>query len=186
MTYLLLFFEFFKTGLFAIGGGPATLPFLTEIARKPYGWYTERELADFVAISEGTPGPIGINMATYAGYHAAGIPGGIIATLGLITPSIIIILIIARFLRSFRRNRIVNAAFYGIRPAVTGLVASSVIGLFGMSLYTVEGSTFTPHFPQIILAAALFALMRIKKLNKLHPLIWLAAAAAVGIIFKFK
>lgn len=186
MTYLYLFFEFFKVGLFAIGGGPATLPFLSELANKSYGWYTQADLANFVAISEGTPGPIGINMATYAGYHAGGVPGGIIATLGLITPSIIIVLIIAKFLKNFGENKIVKSVFYGIRPAVAGLITVAVVELFGMALYTLKDTAITFHWPQIAFALLLFALMQIKKLKKIHPLVWLGIAATAGILFKFK
>ena len=91
MTYLYLFLEFFKIGLFAIGGGPATLPFLMDLTEK-YDWYTMTDLTNMVAVSESTPGPIGINMATYAGFNAAGTPGGIVATMSLVLPSIIVII----------------------------------------------------------------------------------------------
>ena len=112
MLFLQLFWEFFKTGLFAIGGGMATVPFLQEISART-GWFTASDLADMIAVSESTPGPIGINMATYVGYTTvhnhygpfAGILGGVIATIGLVTPSVIIILIIAKFLEKFRDNR---------------------------------------------------------------------------------
>lgn len=186
MTYLYLFLEFFKIGLFAVGGGPATLPFLRELANKSYGWYTEQDLANFVAISEGTPGPIGINMATFAGYHAGGVLGGIVATLGLILPSIVIILIIARFLKNFGKNKIVQSVFYGIRPAVAGLITVAVIDLFGMALYTLKDSALTLHWPQILLCLLFFGGMQIKPLKKLHPIAWLAAAAVIGVIFKFQ
>lgn len=186
MTYLYVFLEFFKIGLFAIGGGPATLPFLTELAHKSYGWYTEKDLVNFVAISEGTPGPIGINMATYAGYNAGGVLGGIIATLGIVTPSIIIILIIAKFLNNYGGNKIVKSVFYGIRPAVTGLITVAVLNLFSMALYTYKDSVLTLHWPQIIVCLALFILMQLKPLKKLHPIVWLGTAAAIGVIFKFK
>ena len=98
MIYLQLFWEFFKTGLFAIGGGLATLPFLYEVSDKT-GWFTHGQLIDMVAVAESTPGPIGVNVATYVGYTTAGIPGGIIATLGLTVPSLTVILIIAGFLK---------------------------------------------------------------------------------------
>ena len=97
MIYLSLFWEFFKTGLFATGGGMATLPFLYRMSETK-GWFTAAQLADMVAVSESTPGPIGVNMATYVGFTTAGIPGSLIATIGLVTPSIIVILIIARIL----------------------------------------------------------------------------------------
>lgn len=185
MTYIYLFLEFFKIGLFAIGGGPATLPFLSELAHKSYGWYTEQDLANFVAISEGTPGPIGINMATYAGYHAGSLPGGVIATLGLITPSIIIIIIIARFLKNFGDNKIVQSVFYGIRPAVAGLITVAVLNLFGMVLYTFKDSVLILHWPQIAFCLLLFGCMQIKALKKLHPIVWLGIAAGAGILFRF-
>ncbi|MBQ1999797.1 MAG: chromate transporter, partial [Spirochaetales bacterium] len=103
---LLLYLEFFKVGLFSIGGGLATIPFLQELSIK-YGWFDQKLFTDMIAISESTPGPIGVNMATYVGYHTAGIPGGIISTLGLISPSIIIILLIACLLTQFKENRYV-------------------------------------------------------------------------------
>lgn len=186
MTYLYLFLEFFKIGLFAIGGGPATLPFLSELAHKSYGWYTEQDLANFVAISEGTPGPLGINMATFAGYHAGGVLGGVIATLGIITPSILVILIIAKFLKNFGENKIVKSVFYGLRPAVVGLITVAVIDLFGMALYTFKDSVLTLHWLQIGFCLLLFVCMQIKPLKKLHPLVWLGIAAVIGVIFKFK
>ena len=124
MIYFQLFLEFFKTGLFAVGGGMATLPFLYDMADKT-NWFTSAQLADMIAVSESTPGPIGVNMATYVGYTTAGVWGGLVATLALITPSIIIILIISYFLQSFRENKHVDAAFYGLRPASTGLIAGA-------------------------------------------------------------
>lgn len=186
MTYLYLFFEFFKVGLFAVGGGPATIPFLSELAHKSYGWYTEQDLVNFIAISEGTPGPIGINMATYAGYYAGGVPGGIIATLGLITPSILIILVIARFLKDFGKNKVVQSVFYGIRPAVAGLITVAVLNLFGMALYTYKDAVLSLHLPQFAFCLLLFVCMQLKPLKKLHPIVWLGASAIIGIVFKFK
>ena len=112
MIFLRLFFEFFKTGLFSIGGGLATIPFLQDMGEAT-GWFTNQELTTMIAVSESTPGPMGVNMATYVGYHmgcntvlgpAGGILGAVIATLGLVAPSIIVILIIARFLQKFRHS----------------------------------------------------------------------------------
>ncbi len=119
MIYLQLFYEFFKTGLFAVGGGLATLPFLYDMADRT-GWFTRPQLADMLAVSESTPGPIGVNMATYVGFITCGIPGAIISTLGLVTPSVIVILIIAAFLKAFRHNRYVEAAFLRSAPGVHG------------------------------------------------------------------
>ena len=124
MIYLRLFLEFFRTGLFAVGGGLATIPFLYHISDST-GWFTHGQLADMIAVSESTPGPMGVNMATYVGYTVGGVPGAVIATLGLITPSILVILIVARFLAKFRTNRTVDAVFYGLRPASCGLIAAA-------------------------------------------------------------
>lgn len=180
MIYLTLFYEFFKIGLFAIGGGPATLPFLMDLTYR-YDWYTMADLTNMVAVSESTPGPIGINMATYAGFNAAGILGGFIATMGLVAPSIIVIIIIAKFLTNFSENTTVKAVFSGIRPAVTALIASAVLSLFQVALITEQGIAIKP----LILCIAVFFLMRIKKLQRLHPAFWLLFAAIVGIIFRF-
>src|SRR5690554_4408444 len=122
MTYLILYLEFFKIGLFSLGGGLATLPFLQELIVK-YGWITNEQLLNMIAISESTPGPIGVNTATFVGFSTAGILGGIVATMGLATPSIIIIAIIAHYFSKFNEHPIVIGAFSGIRPAVTGLIA---------------------------------------------------------------
>ena len=128
MILLRLYLEFFKTGLFAVGGGMATLPFLKEIGEST-GWYTYSDLLNMLAVSESTPGPIGINMATYVGYTVAGIPGVLAATIGEVTPSVIVILIIAAVLKNFRDNRYVNRAFYGLRPASGGLIGGAGIAV---------------------------------------------------------
>ena len=126
MLYLQLFWEFFKTGLFAIGGGMATLPFLYDMADKT-GWFTRAQLADMIAVSESTPGPIGVNMATYVGFLTGGVPGAVTATIGLIAPSVIVILIVAAFLQAFRDSKYVAGAFYGLRPASTALITAARI-----------------------------------------------------------
>ena len=128
MLYLQLFWEFFKTGLFAVGGGLATLPFLQDMADRT-GWFTHAQLADMLAVSESTPGPIGVNMATYVGFTTGGIGGALVATIGLVTPSVIVILIVAAFLKAFRDSKWVSAAFYGLRPASTALVAAAGISV---------------------------------------------------------
>ena len=133
MIYLILAYEFFKIGLFSIGGGMATLPFLMDLTNK-YDWFTVSELTNMVAISESTPGPVGINMATYAGYNAAGVLGAIVATLALTAPAWIIIILIAKFLENFSENKNVKAAFYGIRPAVAALIGYAVWELLKIAL----------------------------------------------------
>ena len=202
MIYLQLFFEFFKAGLFAIGGGLATIPFLTDIGQRT-GWFTSGELANMIAISESTPGPIGVNMATYVGFTVAGVPGAVIATLGEVTPSIIVILIIAALLRNFRENRYVDRAFYGLRPASTGLigaacvsvvlevltnivVASPETGLFNQFQLGDGGLAGLISWPGLILAAVLLALTNwVKPTKNLHPIVFIAASAVVGVVFRF-
>mgnify|MGYP000291193981 FL=1 len=130
---LLLFYEFAKVGLFSVGGGLATVPFLQSMGEKT-GWFTNAQLSTMIAVSESTPGPMGVNMATYVGYSISGIPGAIIATLGLITPSIAVIIIIAGFLQKFRQSKTVDAVFYGLRPASTALIASAGLSV-AMSVF---------------------------------------------------
>lgn len=191
MLLLRLFWEFFKTGLFAVGGGMATLPFLYNISDST-GWFTHAQLADMIAVSESTPGPIGVNMATYVGFTTAGIPGAVIATLGLVTPSVIIILLIARVLAAFRQNRYVDAAFYGLRPCSVGLIAAAglmvvKIALFDFDLFHQTGRLLDVfNIKALLLAAVLLFLTRgVKKLKKLHPVVFIAASAVVGIVFSF-
>ena len=191
MIYLRLFYEFFKTGLFAVGGGMATLPFMYDISTRT-GWFTHEMLADMIAVSESTPGPIGVNMATYVGYVTGGIPGALVATLGLITPSIIIILLIARALKAFRENPLVDAGFYGLRPCSVGLIAAAgllvvKLALFNPALYAESGKLADLfNWKAIVLAAVLLVCTRyIKKLKGLHPIIFILASAVVGVVFSF-
>lgn len=193
MMLLRLFYEFFKVGLFAIGGGMATFPFLTDLAAKT-GWYTQAQLVDMVAIAESTPGPIGVNTATYVGFTVAGIPGALTATIGLITPSVIIILIIARVLARFRDSKLVQNVFYGLRPASTGLIAAAgfsvvLLALTGAQVDSVRGLLHwqgSIHWPSILLAAVLLVLTRkVKQTQNLHPVVFIALSAVVGIVFRF-
>lgn len=183
MIYLILAYEFFKIGLFSIGGGMATLPFLMDLANK-YDWFTVSELTNMVAISESTPGPVGINMATYAGYNAAGVPGAVIATLALTAPAWIIIILIAKFLENFSENTHVKAAFYGIRPAVAALIGYAVWELLKIALVAAVEGNITVNWINAAVCVITFALLQIKKLGKLHPLVWIAGGACVGIALK--
>ena len=189
--YLRLFWEFFKTGLFAVGGEMATLPFMYDISDKT-GWFTHSMLADMVAVSESTPGPIGVNMATYVGFVTGGIPGAVVATVGLVTPSVILILLIARVLKAFRENQYVDAGFYGLRPCSVGLIAAAGVlviklALFNTELYASTGALLDLfNFKALILAAVLLAATRcIKKLKGLHPIVFILASAVIGIVFSF-
>lgn len=191
MIYLRLFFEFFKTGLFAVGGGMATLPFLYSMSDKT-GWFSHGQLADMVAVSESTPGPIGVNMATYVGFTTAGVPGAIVATLGLITPSVIIILIIAGVLQAFRQNKYVDAAFYGLRPCSVGLIAAAGVLVLKLALLNTELFAQTGAWSDLvngkglILAALLLFLTRwCKPTKKLHPIVFILLSAGAGVLFSF-
>ena len=191
MILIRLFWEFFKTGLFAVGGGMATLPFLYDMSTRT-GWFTEARLADMIAVSESTPGPIGVNMATYVGYETAGVPGSVVATLGLVCPSVIIILMVARILKQFRENKTVDAAFYGLRPCSIGLIAAAGMLVAKLTFLNREaleaGAGFTGviQWKAVLLAAVLLIATRgVKPLKKLHPVVFIAASAAVGILISF-
>ncbi len=187
MIYLQLFIEFFRAGLFAVGGGLATLPFLYDISNRT-GWFTHAQLADMVAVSESTPGPIGINMATYVGFTTGGFPGAVVATVGLVTPSIIVIILVAQILDRFSSNHYVQDAFYGLRPASIGLIAAALflvvkIALLNIDAFRASGSIADLfNLKAIILAVLLFLAM--KKIS-LHPAVFLAIAAVIGILFRF-
>ena len=188
MIFLRLFWEFFKTGLFAVGGGLATLPFLYDMGERT-GWFTAQQVADMLAVSESTPGPIGINMAVYTGFTAAGPLGSVCAIVGIVTPSIIIILLVAAFLRSFRDNRCVQGVFYGLRPASTGLIASAGLTVAAGALLCLdrwEGVSrcwTVIDWKAVILAAAVVFLSR--KYSKLHPAYFILGCAVIGAVFRF-
>ena len=187
MIYLQLFWEFLKIGLFAVGVGMATLPFLQDLAEKT-GWYSQSLITDMIAISESTPGPIGINMATYVGCNVAGFLGGVVATMGEILPAIVIVVTVSRYLEKFRGSKLVDAAFYGLRPAVTGLIAAAGISvvqvaMFHFDLYRQTGVLMDAFdLKKIVFFVVAFA--AIKKF-KLHPVVYIACAAVVGILLSF-
>lgn len=198
-TFLRLYWEFFKTGLFAVGGGMATLPFLKDIGETT-GWYTYSDLMNMLAVSESTPGPIGINMATYVGFTVGGVPGAVIATLGEITPSIIVILIVAMLLKNFRDNKYVDMAFYGLRPASTGLIGAACVSvifevLTCIRVASADGSllnTFQTaggsilNLRGLLLAAVLLVLTNwVKPVKNWHPIVFIALSAVVGVVFGF-
>ena len=186
MLYLRLFWEFFKTGLFAVGGGLATLPFLQDMSDRT-GWFTHAQLADMLAVSESTPGPIGVNMSTYVGFTTGGIGGALVATLGLVTPSVIVILIVAAFLKAFRDSKWVSAAFYGLRPASTALVAAAGASVVLIALVNTGASGLALfNWKAIALAAVLLVLTRwVKYTKNLHPILFILASAIVGVVFQF-
>ena len=182
MILLQLFFEFFKTGLFAVGGGLATIPFLQDIGART-GWFTNGDLTTMIAVSESTPGPMGVNMATYVGFESAGLPGAAAATLGPIAPSVIVIVIIARV----RQSKAVDAVFYGLRPASTALIAVAGLNV-ALSVFQSTGSstcgTVQLNIPAILIAAAIFVGLHLKPLKKLHPIAFIGVAAVIGVVFQ--
>ena len=184
MIYLQLFWEFFKTGLFTVGGGLASLPFLYDISDKT-GWFSHAQLADMIAISESTPGPIGINMATYVGFTSAGILGAVIASIGFIIPPLIIASIVSRFLKKFNENKFVKGAFYGLRAVSVALVCAALVSVIEISLINVPLFAETKNvfdlvsIPGIILATVCWFVL--KKKNP-HPVVILGMSAAAGIL----
>ena len=190
MIYLRLFWEFFKVRLFSVGGGLATLPFLYSLGAKT-GWFSTADVANMLAVSESTPGPIGVNMATYAGFDCGGVLGGVVATLGLVTPSVIVIVLIAMALQAFRTNKYVDAAFYTLHPASTGLIAAAGWSVFALVLVNLDAYRASYQqadllqWKNLILFAVIWVLTNlVKPLKKLHPVVFLALAAVVGIVFR--
>lgn len=199
MIYLRLFFEFFKVGLFSVGGGLATIPFLQDLGART-GWFSAADLADMIAVSESTPGPMGVNMSTYVGFTCGlkqgglgpvgGPIGAVVGVLGLIAPSIIVILIVAGFLKKFRDSRVVNGVFAGLRPASTALITAAGLSVAQIALIREVPSPATgmnallPYWPAILIAVAVFLCMRLPKLKNLHPILYIALAAAIGVVFQ--
>ena len=187
MVFLNLFIEFFKTGLFAVGGGLATLPFLYDIANN-YPWFTKAELVDMIAVSESTPGPIGVNMATYAGFSSAGIMGALTASMALILPSLVIILIVSSFLNKFKENKLVEYSFSALRPAVAGLISAAALELIKVSLLTLDLFDKTKNITDLInIKAVIFFLLifyGIKKF-KFHPIVYILISGVIGIFLNF-
>lgn len=183
----ILMLEFMKTGLFSVGGGLATIPFLNEMGAR-YGWFTTDTLSTMIAVSESTPGPIGINMATYVGYTAAGPAGAILATLSIVAPSIVVICIIANYFQKFKNAKIVQMIFAGLKPAVVAFIAAACLNLFVSTLLHAEkdltvGIASFFNWKCILLLAALLGVKKI--FPKVHPIAFIAAAAAIGILFRF-
>ena len=191
MILIRLFFEFLKIGMFSVGGGMATLPFLYDMADET-GWCTYSQIADMLAVSESTPGPIGINMATYVGYAIGGIPGALVATFGIILPGIILVIIVTSILDKFRNNLYVEGAFYGLRPASTALITSAgllvaKITFLNLDIYKASGAIADLlNYKAAIFAIILLIFTRwVKQTKDLHPAIFIAISAVVGIVFSF-
>lgn len=194
MIFLELYIRFFFVGLFAVGGGLATLPFLTEMGETT-GWFTAMDISNMIAISESTPGPIGINMATYVGFQIGsnlgtgwGFFGSFLASIGLVTPSVIVILIVSKVLEKFRSSKYVEYTFYGLRAASVGLIAAACLGVAKIAFFNSEALSQSGNFfmaldyKSIILSVMIF--IGVKCFKKIHPIVFILIAAVAGIIFK--
>ncbi|MCR4616187.1 MAG: chromate transporter [Clostridiales bacterium] len=190
MTLLTLCYEFFKVGLFSVGGGLATLPFLSDMSLRHPDWFSMQMLSDMVAISESTPGPMGINMSTYVGYTVAGIPGALAATLSLVFPSLVIITVIAGFMSRFIENKYVKWVFSGVRPAVIGLISAAGFSVFRVAVFTDSEATniirlLSSVNPVCLCVFIVLALLtQLKYTRKLHPILYIIVGAVIGIVFK--
>lgn len=171
MIYIKLFLEFFHIGLFSIGGGYATLPFLYHIADVQQ-WYTTKQLSDMIALSSVTPGPVGVNVATFAGFSTAGITGAFIATFSVILPSFIIVLIISKILDKFKKNKYVQSVIYTLKPTGCGLLAAVGVDMFVNNVNL---------FGMFLLGGLFFASLTEKR----EPIFYLAVSGLVGLIAGF-
>lgn len=184
---LRLAFEFFKTGLFAVGGGLATLPFLYAMGNAT-GWFNAQDVANMIAISESTPGPMGVNMATYVGFTSFGLPGAVLGPLALVFPSLVIIILISKILNKFKESKLVQDVFYGLRPASTGLIIAAGLGVAKIALLRLDQYEITKNitdllnYKSIVLALVIYLVMKKKDF---HPILMVVASAVIGIIFKF-
>lgn len=186
MIYLKLFWEFFKTGLFSVGGGLATLPFLSQMSDR-FGWFTQEDLANMIAVSESTPGPIGVNMSTYVGNLTVGILGGVITTFALVLPSYLIIVVIAKAMERFKENKYVQKSMTFLRPASVGMVSAAILGVLRSVLLNMEAVKTLQWSRMIMLPSFLIFLALLffyKKFDKLHPIVILAMGAVAGIVLK--
>lgn len=180
MILIELFLTFLKIGAFTFGGGYAMLPLIEEEVAA-HGWLTLEELVNFIAVSESTPGPFAVNISTYVGMETAGLAGAFFATLGVILPSFIIILIVARIYDSFRKNRIVSGCMAGLKPAVTGLIASAILSIC-QTIFFKDGFKISAFAsPELLISLAILAVMLLLSFKKAHPILIIALSAALGI-----
>ena len=171
MIYLELFWTFFLIGAFTFGGGYAMLPLIQiEVVNK--GWLSNEAVVNFVAVSESTPGPFAVNMATYVGSEMGGILGAACATLGVVLPSFVIILIVAGCYDRFKSSKLVKGAMSGLKPAVIGMIGTAVLSI-GKTVFVQPG---------MLVSAGLFAAMAVLAFKKVHPIIIICISAALGIL----
>ena len=179
-TLIELFLTFLKIGAFTFGGGYAMLPMMQEEVLK-HEWATKAEIINFVAVSESTPGPFAINMATYVGTEQYGVLGAFFATLGVVLPSFIIILIVAKCYEKFQRSKVVMGCMSGLKPCVVGLIGAAVISIATTVLFPIGISSAVFSNPNIYISLAIFAVMAILAFKKVHPILIISMSAVIGI-----
>lgn len=185
MIYAQLFFQFFKIGLFAFGGAYATIPFLYDISDR-FGWFSHADILNMLALSQTLPGPIGINMATFAGLKVAGVAGGLIASFALVLPSLILVSIVFHFLKKFSKHPILNAVLWGLRPAASAMIAYALViiinsVLFNFDKFNMSGEIFDIFKIKAVIILAILVLFNLK--TKIHPSLNVIIAGVLGFIF---
>jgi len=183
MTFLFLFANFAKIGLFAIGGGLATIPFFFQLADNHPDWMTRETIGNMLAVVQASPGAIGPNLSAYAGWLYAGIPGGYMAALGLVAPAIVVITIVARTLTAFKESAVVKNLFSGFRPAAAGLLSAAAFGVIALSLWNAAAPAWYAHIrwkEALLFAALFFLIVKFKK----HPIVYVIVAGAAGVILQ--
>ena len=180
MALLELFLTFMKIGAFTFGGGYAMIAMIQEEAER-HSWLTREELVDFVALSESTPGPLAVNMATFVGIRTGGVLGAVIATLGIVLPSFIVILIIAKCFEKYKKSKVVKGLMSGLKPAVVGLIGAAFISV-ARTVFLPSGlqaSVVTSASFWVLLAT--FALTAVLAFKKVHPIKLILLSAVIGI-----
>ena len=180
MMLLKLFWTFFTIGLFTFGGGYAMIPLIqSRVAEN--GWLTTSELINFVAVSESTPGPLAINMATFVGMRMSGIAGAVCCTLGVVLPSFVVILIVARCFEKFRSSGIVKGCMSGLKPAVIGMIAAALISLSRPVFFLNGFSAAAFAGAEIYISLVIFALVAVLAFKRKHPILLICLSAVLGI-----
>ncbi len=182
-----LFCIFFYVGLFAIGGGLVAATFMQQVLVEKYGVISQEKFYQMIAVSESTPGPIGINLATYCGCEVYGPVGGVITTFGEVLPSLIIIMLIAKFFADFQKKPLVQSAFFALRPATGGMVLVALANVFIITVLNVQAFRASGSVADLVqIKQTVFYLLAVTVLffvKKIHPVFVVAAGAVFGVLF---
>ncbi len=181
MIFWKLFITFFKIGAFTVGGGYAMLPFI-QADVLAHGWMPEEQIVNFIAVSESTPGPFAVNIATYVGSQMGGILGAVCSTLGVVLPSFIIILIVAQIFEKFKSSKIVSGLMTGLKPAVIGLIGSAIISIGATVFFPVEFTTAVFTTVSFYVSLIIFGFSIVMAFKKVHPILIICLSAVLGII----